>query len=292
MKYRISLLPLLAILASTPLGFCQKRQDIFGSGAEGLFGIPTSEYSDPKKANGTGSITFDRYTLSVAVSADVPIPDKDDVAMTSVLSLEVDPSGGNLTTCVAIYSGLSANVTAAAADLKDSQDGYGCGQMLSDECISDLYSAASQGLSGDCGNFLPQIPQSCTSQFADLSGTGGGIGNESEQIIYQYGTVPASKGNDTAWLAAATNIWPVLTTAIGGNGSTLTSETFLNCIRPDTFSEGTVRPPSSSDSGDGDSDGTPTTGGTTPSPTNVASRPGLLIAAIVGLGFNAAMFFM
>lgn len=56
-------------------------------------------------------------------------------------------------------------------------------------------------------------------------------------------------------------------------------------MKPTPASNGT-------ESGDGGSDGTSTTGGATPSPTNAASRPGLVIAAVVGLGFNAAMMFM
>lgn len=170
------LLPILAILASTPPGSCQNvgSQSILGADDVGLYDIPTSDYSDPEKANATGQITFDRYTLTLAVTADVPIPDEDNVAMTSILSLGIDSTGPNLTNCVAIYSGLSANATAAAADLADSQDGLGCGKMLSDECVLDLTSAASQVLSSDCGSFLPSIPSSCIEQFGDLSAVGGG----------------------------------------------------------------------------------------------------------------------
>ncbi|KAK2613388.1 hypothetical protein N8I77_000306 [Diaporthe amygdali] len=290
----------LLALALTPLGSCQTGDEsIFGAGDEGLFGIPTSEYSDPDKANATGIITFDRsnveYSLSIAVSADVPIPESDNFASTSVLSLGVESAERNLTTCVAIYSGLSANVTAASADL-DAQDGFGCSKMLSEECISDFYSAASQGLNSDCSNFLPSVPASCESQFSDLSGVGSSFGNGSEKILYQYGTVHATKGDEAAWLAAATHIWPVITTTINVyNDSSAQSETYLNCIRPDTFSEGTLRPNATqngTESGDSGSTGTPTTGGATPSPTNAASRSGLTVAALVGLGFNAAMFLM
>lgn len=171
------LLPLLVVLASTPRVICQNAgsSTIMGADDVGLYDIPTSDYSDPDKANATGQITFDRYTLTLAVSADVPIPDEDSVAMTSVLSLGIDTAGPNLTNCVAVYySGLSANVTAAAADLEDSQDGLGCGKMLSDECVSDLLFAASQGLNSDCSSFLPSVPSSCTAQFGDLSAVGGG----------------------------------------------------------------------------------------------------------------------
>lgn len=119
---------------------------------------------------------------------------------------------------------------------------------------------------------------------------------ESDQILYQHGTEPAAPGNETLWTAAATKVWPVLLTAIVENGSSWRPETSLNCLRPDTFKKGTVRPsaePNGTESGDGDSTGTGTTGSPTPSPTNAASHPGLTYAvAMVGLAFNAAMLFM
>lgn len=77
----------------------------------------------------------------------------------------------------------------------------------------------------------------------------------------------------------------------------MTSETYLSCLRPDTFREGTVRPsaePNGTQSGDEGSTGTETTDGTAPSPTNAAaSQTSLTVAAaIVGLAFNAAMLLM
>lgn len=122
------------------------------------------------------------------------------------------------------------------------------------------------------------------------------IQSADEQILYQYGSKPAAPGNETLWLAAATNIWPVFVTNIVDNGSTWAAETYLSCLRPDTFKEGTVRPsaePNGTQSGDDDSTGTGTTDGPTPSPTNAASQAGLTVAvAVVGLIFNAAMLFM
>lgn len=301
MATKLSILSLSAILASVPLGSCQfGEQTIAGDGPLGLFDIPTSEYADKDNANATGLITFDRYSLSIAVKADVPIPDADsgdpdNSTMTSVISLEIDSPVRNQTTCVAIFHGLSANISAASIDL-DSQDGYGCGRMLSDDCVSALLSAANSGIQRDCSGYLPDIPQSCMDQFGDMSGTGFSIQSESEQILYQHGAEPAAPGNDTLWTAAATNIWPVFLTAIVENGSSWRPETYLSCLRPDTFKEGTVRPsaePNGTESGDGDSTGTGTTDDPAPSPTNSASQAGLTVAvAIVGLAFNAAMWFM
>lgn len=122
------------------------------------------------------------------------------------------------------------------------------------------------------------------------------IQSESEQILYQHGTEPAAPGNETLWTAAATKIWPVFLTAIVENGSSWKPETYLSCLRPDTFSEGTVRPsaePNGTGSGGDDSTGTGTTDDPAPSPTNAASQASLTVAvAIVGLAFNAAMCFM
>lgn len=175
MAHKLSFFSLAAIMATAPLGSCQfGEQTIAGDGPLGLFDIPTSDYANKDDANATGVITFDRYSLSIAVKADVPIPDADspdNSTMTSVISLEMDSPASNQTTCVAIYHGLSANISAASIDL-DSQDGYGCGQMLSDNCVSDLLSAANDGIERDCSGFLPSIPQSCMEQFGDMSGTG------------------------------------------------------------------------------------------------------------------------
>jgi hypothetical protein len=97
-------------------------------------------------------------------------------------------------------------------------------------------------------------------------------------------------------LAAATNIWPVFVTNIVENGSTWSAETYLNCLRPDTFKEGTVKPsaePNGAQSGGDGATGTGTAGSATPSPTNAASQVGLTAAVIVaGLVFNAAMLFL
>lgn len=122
------------------------------------------------------------------------------------------------------------------------------------------------------------------------------IQSEPEQILYQHGTEAAAPGNKTLWTAAATRVWPIFLAAIVENGSSWRSETYLSCLRPDTFKEGTVRPsaePKGTESGDDDSTGTGTTDGPTPSPTNSASQAGLTYAmAMVGLVFNAAMLFM
>lgn len=78
------------------------------------------------------------------------------------------------------------------------------------------------------------------------------------------------------------------------NGSSWRPETYLNCIRPDTFKAGTVKPSEVSNgtqSDDGNSTGT--TDGPTPSPTNAASQVSLTAAvAVVGLIFNTFMLFM
>lgn len=175
MVTKFLLLSLSAILASAPFGSCSLgEQSIAGDGGLGLFDIPTSEYADRNNTNATGIIGFDRYSLSIAVKADVPIPNSDSAensTMTSVISLEMDSPASNQTTCVAVYHGLSANISAASMDL-DSEDGYGCGRMLSDDCVSALLSAANDGIQKDCSGYLPQIPQVCMEQFGDLSGTG------------------------------------------------------------------------------------------------------------------------
>lgn len=118
------------------------------------------------------------------------------------------------------------------------------------------------------------------------------IQSESEQILYQHGTEPAAPGNETLWTAAATKIWPVFLTAIVENGSSWRPETYLSCLRPDTFSEGTVKP-SAEPNGTESGEGTGTTDDPAPSPTNAASQVGLTFAvAVVGLAFNTAMCFM
>lgn len=179
MATKLSLLSLSAILASAPLGLCQSGEEsIAGEGSIGLFDIPTSEYTNSDNANATGLIHFDRYNLSIAVTADVPIPDSEsgdpnNSTMATVISLGMGTPVQNQTTCVAIYHGLSANISAASAEL-DSQDGYSCDSMLTDECNSDLRSAANSNIQTivDCNGYLPQIPQSCMDQFGDLNGAG------------------------------------------------------------------------------------------------------------------------
>jgi hypothetical protein len=171
MAASISLLSLAAILATAPLGSCQ-TQSIAGSGDLGLFDIPVSEYAGKDVANATGTITFDGYSLSIAVKADVPISNTSDSStMTSVISLGMDQPVRNQTACFAVFQGLSANISAASIDLK-SQDGSGCNRMLTDQCVSDMLTAANNGIKRDCAGYLPDIPQSCMDQFGDMSGTG------------------------------------------------------------------------------------------------------------------------
>lgn len=172
MAAKFSLLSLSAILASAPLCSCQFGEFISGSGDLGLFDIPTAEYADKDDANATGTITFDGYSLNIAVKADVPISNTSDSStMTSVISLEMDQPVRNQTTCVAVYHGLSANISAAAIDL-ESQDGSGCDRMLTNQCVSDFLSASNDGIERDCNGYLPEIPQSCRDQFGDMSGSG------------------------------------------------------------------------------------------------------------------------
>lgn len=171
-----SLLSLLTILATTPLGLCQfGEQTIAGEGTSGLFDIPISKYADSDNANATGVITFDRYSLSISVKADVPIADPqsgnpNNSTMTTVISLGMDPPVRNQTTCFGIFFGLSANISAASMDL-DSQDGYGCGRMLTDECVSDLLSDVNGRVERDCRFYLPDIPRSCGDQIWDPTGS-------------------------------------------------------------------------------------------------------------------------
>jgi hypothetical protein len=169
MAAKLSLLSLSAILASAPLGSCYS-QSIAGSSERGLFDIPTAEYAGKDKANATGTITFDGYSLSIAVKADVLLPNTSDSStMTSVISLEKDQSVRNQTACFGVFHGLSANISAASIDL-DSQDGFGCGRMLTSQCVSDLFSASNDVFQRDCSGYLPDIPWSCEDQFSDRSG--------------------------------------------------------------------------------------------------------------------------
>lgn len=178
MATKVSLLTLSAILAWAPLGSCQDgEQTIVGDSPFGLYGIPTEDYTGDN-ANATGTITFDGYSLSIAVTADVPIAEPQsgnpkNSTMATVISLAMDSPVQNQTSCVSVFGGLSVNISESTLDL-DSQDGLGCGQMLSDACISDLLTATNRDVQRDCSGYLPlwDEPQSCKGQFDDLNGSG------------------------------------------------------------------------------------------------------------------------
>ncbi|KAG8166675.1 hypothetical protein KVR01_002364 [Diaporthe batatas] len=299
MAAKLSLLSLCAILATAPIGSCQVSEEIMSeTDSVGYFEILSEPIDAKDDANATGIINLDGYNLTIAVVADLPIPNSTNTTMATVISLEMEPALTNLTTCISVFQSLSANTTAAAIGL-ESQDGYGCGSILTDECVSDFELAVSQTIVEDCSNSMPSIPDSCRDQFGDVTVNSAlSIESADEQIIWQDGSIPAPPGNETLWLAAATNIWPVFVTPVmvGNNGSTFTAVTSLSCLRPDTFKEGTVRPsaaPNGTESGGAGPTGTGTTAGATPSPTNAASQAGLTAAAVVlGLIFNAAMLFM
>lgn len=303
MASKFSFLSLCAIMATAPLASCQSMDwsrftewSISGDGETGLWGIPVEEYINKDDANATGTINLDGYNLTIAVTADVPMVNSTNTTMTTVISLGMDQALVNGTTCVAIWHGLSANISAAANGL-DSQDGHDCGSILTDECVRDFEFAVSEALTEDCSGSMPDIPDSCRDQFDNLNGSEFPIQSEDEQVIYQYGTGLAAPGNETRWLAAATNVWPIFVSPIidEDSGSAWSAVTTLSCLRPDTFKEGTVRPsaePNGTESGGGGSTGTGTTTGATASPTNAASQAGLTTAAaVVGLLFNMAMLF-
>lgn len=179
MAAKFSLFSLCAILVMAPIGSCQlsifsedwsrfTEWSISGDGETGLWGIPVEEYIDPKDANATGTIHRQGYNLTIAVKADVPMVNSTNTTTTTVISLEMDPDYTNLTTCVAIWHGLSASISAAAAG-HDSRYGYDCSSLLTDECISDLTSARSQSLEKDCSGSMPAMPDSCKDQFDSLN---------------------------------------------------------------------------------------------------------------------------
>lgn len=172
MAAKFSLLSLCAVLATAPLGSCQlSEESIAGDGGAGLFGVPVEEYAGQEIANATGIVELDGYNLTIGVTADVPIPDSSDTTMATVISLEMGQALRNRTTCVAIYHGLSANISAAALNLTTEEE-RSCTAMLTDECFSDFMRASSDVLSGDCSGYLPEIPNSCKDQFGDMSGSG------------------------------------------------------------------------------------------------------------------------
>lgn len=143
---------------------------ISGDGETGLWGIPVEEYINKDDANATGTINLDGYNLTIAVTADVPMVNSTNTTMTTVISLGMDQALVNGTTCVAIWHGLSANISAAANGL-DSQDGHDCGSILTDECVRDFEFAVSEALTEDCSGSMPDIPDSCRDQFDNLNGS-------------------------------------------------------------------------------------------------------------------------
>lgn len=120
-----------------------------------------------------------QWTLQLNITADVPLTnatdsvvedDRGDYATASVLSLVGDggASSSNTTICYSIWSGLAVNISAAAKG-RPSQDGAGCGNMLSEQCILDLMNEGGQ-FAPDCQP-APVLPQSCISQMSpDLNG--------------------------------------------------------------------------------------------------------------------------
>jgi hypothetical protein len=177
----ISLVTLLALFALVPLGTSSWSSILLGYEDEGPFGIPISTFKDLiSNPNATGAIIFNgpgilsgdnvEYALRINVTADVPLKDATDDAadqsnftVASVLSLEGAANNANQSVCVQMFSGLAAQKTAAVHNLS-SQDGKGCEQILSEECISALRNAAYSGNISQC--IAPTVPQSCHGQFS------------------------------------------------------------------------------------------------------------------------------
>lgn len=218
--------------------------------------------------------------------------EKSDYATTSILSLVMDneTSSSNTTICYSVWSGLATNISAAAKGTS-SQDEAGCADMLSDQCLSDLMSAGGQYTLG-CQP-APVLPQSCVSQM-DSSYSGLSSGelnsnilsrrldfvaksdcvrpafeyNSSDPVFYMQAEAPTrDRTNQTAWAAVSTNIVPVLLAFLLDGSDEYTVE--LNCLRPDTFSEGTFNP--NVDSTSGTATGGTSTGSPTSQPTSSPS---------------------
>lgn len=177
-----SLISLLALLASAPLRTSAWGMTMMGYDEdEGLFGIPISIFlgliSNP---NATGAITFNgpdtlggdkvEYTMRINVTADVPltngtgfVEERSNFTVASILSLEGQANYANHNICVSMFSGLAASITAKAHNLA-SQDGAGCEQILSEECVLGLSNAVYVG-TADSPCVAPAVPQSCQGQF-------------------------------------------------------------------------------------------------------------------------------
>lgn len=204
---RAILIPLLSLLASAPLAtHAEPVVSVLGySDDEGPFGIP-SFLDLTSHPNATGAITFNgpslsggpevEYTLSINVTADVPLTnatadinadDKGNFTIASVLSLTGgDVNNSDKSICIGMFTGLSANTTAAAQDLT-SQDGAGCGQMLSEECMSAISNGVLLGTQPNCAGLSVTMPGTCVGQFADdFSGFGFGFGPISSGYSHQH----------------------------------------------------------------------------------------------------------
>lgn len=176
----MSLISLLALFALVPPSTSSWSSILLGYEDEGPFGIPISTFKDLiSKPNATGAIIFNgsgilsgdnvEYTLRINVTADVPLKDatdddadKSNFTVASVISLEGAANNANQSVCVQMFSGLAAKKTAAVHNLS-SQDGAGCEQILSEECVSALRNATSSGNVSQC--VAPTVPQSCHGQF-------------------------------------------------------------------------------------------------------------------------------
>lgn len=117
------------------------------------------------------------FSIQLNITADIPLAnattgpaeDEPDLFGTaSILSLNgpVTDIAPNTTICFSVWSGLAANITAAAISTPKSGTGsaVGCENILSDECIGDLLDAADD-FGMDCSG-APSIPETCSSQMA------------------------------------------------------------------------------------------------------------------------------
>ena len=148
------------------------------------FGVPLSTWLDEaSNPNATGAITFDvpglsdrsdvEFTLRLNVTADVPLTDvehRDKVVMVTTMSLDTEYHNTSQTFCAGFFYGFSAE-TAAMQNLT-SQDGAGCGQILSEECLSDIHDDLLSEFDTACAGMF-ELPETCLSEFGGHAGHDG-----------------------------------------------------------------------------------------------------------------------
>ncbi|ROW02373.1 hypothetical protein VSDG_02418 [Cytospora chrysosperma] len=235
----MSLISLLALFALVPPSTSSWSSILLGYEDEGPFGIPISTFKDLiSKPNATGAIIFNGSGIL---------------------------SGDNVE-----YT-LRINVT-ADVPLKDATDDDTDKSNFTVASVISLEGAANNANQSVCVQMFSGLAAKKTAAVHNLSSQdGAGCINGTQPVFFEDVSSPLAKGDKTAWIAAATNIWPVIfATVPDDNSSTLPTQIFLNCIRPDTFSQETARPRGSGSDG------------------FQAVRP-VAIMLSLGLGLNIAM---